>query len=222
MTHLDLVDAGVGAPKRAAAGFYARLGKRLLDVALILIFLPLLIPLITGLGLMARLDGGPGFYGHKRIGRDGRVFRCWKVRTMVANADQVLQDTLRGDPKAATEWARGFKLKNDPRVTRLGRILRKTSLDELPQIWNVLRGDMSLVGPRPITTTELIFYGTDQQVYLSQCPGVTGMWQVHGRRDGCYSRRVRLDRQYSHEVGLRTDVGLILRTVLCVLARTGS
>jgi len=222
MTHFDLTGSDTRARVGAVSGLYARYGKRLLDVTLILILLPLFLPLIVALALLVRLDGGPGYYGHKRIGLNGRAFRCWKIRTMVPDADQTLQNTLTGDPAAALEWARSFKLKNDPRVTRLGRILRKTSLDELPQIWNVLRGDMSLVGPRPITAGELSFYGPDQHTYLSQRPGVTGMWQVHGRSDGCYATRVRLDRRYGRETGLLTDIALILRTGLCVLARTGS
>jgi len=222
MTHFDLAGSGVRAPDRAAFGPYSRFGKRILDVSLILLFLPLLAPLILILFLLACRDGGPGLFGHKRIGRNGRVFRCWKIRTMVPDADQVLQDILDGDPVAALEWAKNFKLKNDPRVTVLGRVLRKTSLDELPQIWNVLAGDMSLVGPRPITAAELVFYGADQQAYLCQRPGVTGPWQVHGRSDGCYIARVRFDRHYMRDMGLRTDMGLIIRTGFCVLARTGS
>lgn len=222
MTHFDLATPGVHAPDREKSGPYARFGKRFLDVSLILIFLPLLVPLIGCLAFLARLDGSPGLYRHKRIGRNGAPFWCWKIRTMVPKADQVLQDYLTGDPEAALEWARSFKLKQDPRVTRVGRILRKTSLDELPQIWNVLKGDMSLVGPRPVTAAELVFYGQDQRSYFSQRPGVTGMWQVYGRGDGCYVRRVRLDRRYLREMGLLTDIRLIARTAICVLARTGS
>lgn len=222
MTHCDPAISGFRAPDWANFGLYARYGKRILDVTLILIFLPIFLPLIACLALMVCIDGGPMFYGHRRIGRNGRVFRCWKIRTMVADADRILQETLAGDPAAALEWARSFKLRQDPRVTPLGRFLRKTSLDELPQLWNVLKGDMSLVGPRPITATELIFYGHNQRSYLSQRPGVTGPWQVHGRQDGCYTARVRFDRCYLHEMSLRRDFGLILRTALCILARTGS
>ena len=222
MTHFDLARSGVRTPGKAANGPYYRFGKRMLDVTLILAFLPVFLPLIAALGLLASLGGGQGFYGHRRIGRNGRAFRCWKIRTMVPNADQALRAHLKDNPIAALEWAASFKLKNDPRVTRLGRILRKTSLDELPQIWNVLMGDMSLVGPRPITAAELLFYGDDQWAYLGQRPGVTGMWQVHGRADGCYIARVRFDRRYLQESGLITDLSLILRTGFCVLARTGS
>ncbi len=222
MTHFDWVGPGAQARGRTASSLYARFGKRILDVTLILVFLPLLIPLIAAIALLACLDRGPGFYGHQRIGRNGRVFRCWKIRTMVPNADQALRDILTDDPAAAIEWARSFKLKSDPRISKLGQILRKTSLDELPQIWNVLRGDMSLVGPRPITAGELAFYGPDQQTYLNHRPGITGMWQVHGRSDGCYVARVRLDQQYGRELSLFIDIALILRTGFCVLARTGS
>jgi exopolysaccharide production protein ExoY len=222
MTHFDLVSSGGYVPENANDGPYANFGKRILDISLVLAFLPLLLPIIATLGLLARLDGGPSFYGHKRIGRNGRAFRCWKIRTMVPDADRALQGYLTGDPQAAVEWAISFKLKKDPRITPLGRILRRTSLDELPQIWNVLRGDMSLVGPRPITAAELIFYGPDQHYYLSQRPGVTGLWQVHGRSDGCYVARVRFDRRYVREMSLLTDFILIVRTGFCMLARTGS
>lgn len=222
MTHSVLARSRARARDRVRSGLYTRFGKRILDLVLVLIFLPLLAPLVATLALIACRDGGPGFYGHQRIGRNGHVFRCWKIRTMVQDADQALQDTLTDDPAAAIEWAKSFKLKNDPRVTRIGRVFRKTSLDELPQIWNVLRGEMSLVGPRPITAGELAFYGPDQNTYLNQRPGITGMWQVHGRSDGCYTSRVRFDRRYGREIGLFTDTVLILRTGFCVLARTGS
>ena len=221
MTHFDVPDAGIRSPAWVSDGLYARFGKRLLDILAVLISLPLLLPLIGLLILLARRDGGPGLYGHKRIGRHGRTFRCWKIRTMVPDAEQALRDHLNGSPEAALEWAKSFKLKQDPRVTPLGQFLRRTSLDELPQLWNILRADMSLVGPRPITVGELVFYGRDQHVYLRQRPGLTGMWQVYGRVDGCYSRRVHLDRQYLHKTGLAADISLILRTMPCVLTRTG-
>lgn len=201
--------------------FYPAFGKRALDLTLALVLLPLLAPVIAALWLLTRLDGGPGFYGHSRIGRHGQPFRCWKIRSMIPDADRVLADTLASDPFAALEWARAFKLQNDPRVTPLGRVLRRTSLDELPQIWNVLRGEMSLVGPRPVTAGELAYYDGDPAAYLSQTPGITGLWQVEGRADGCYAQRVRLDRRYLDAQCLAVDLTLILRTAFVVLAPTG-
>lgn len=200
---------------------YARFGKRALDLAIALLLLPFLAPLIALLWLLARADGGPGFYGHTRIGRHGRRFRCWKIRTMVPDAGRILAETLRQDPLAALEWARAFKLHDDPRVTVLGRLLRRTSLDELPQIFNVLRGEMSFVGPRPITAGELAFYDGDPAAYLGQTPGITGLWQVEGRPDGCYRKRVALDRRYRAEQSLPLDLVLIVRTAGLVLKPTG-
>lgn len=200
---------------------YAGIGKRALDIGLALLILPVIAPVIGLLWLMVRADGGPGLYPHRRIGRKGQSFRCWKLRTMVPEADRVLAETLQGDPLAALEWARAFKLQRDPRITPLGGHLRRLSLDELPQIWNVLRGEMSFVGPRPITAGELAFYDGEPQTYLSQTPGITGLWQVEGRSDGCYRKRVALDRRYRAEQSLRLDVLLICRTAGLVLAPTG-
>ncbi|TNF19050.1 MAG: sugar transferase [Rhodobacteraceae bacterium] len=204
-----------------ARRLYARCGKRALDLVVAAVLLPFLIPVIAVLWLLARADGGPGFYGHRRIGRKGRPFRCWKIRTMVPDADRILAETLAQDPIAALDWARAFKLRDDPRITRLGRLLRRTSLDELPQILNVLRGEMSFVGPRPITAGELAFYDGDPAAYLGQTPGITGLWQIEGRDDGCYRKRVALDRRYRAEQSLPLDLVLILRTAGLVLSPTG-
>ena len=201
--------------------FYTRYGKRLFDLVFALVLLPLLLPVIACLIALARCDGGQGLFGHTRIGRNGTPFRCWKIRTMVPDADQRLVELLRNDPIAALEWARARKLENDPRTTRLGRFLRRTSLDELPQIFNVLRGEMSFVGPRPITAGELAFYEGDTKSYLSQTPGVTGLWQVKGRHDGCYEARVALDRKYRHKMCFSVDLLLILQTASLVLLPTG-
>ncbi len=171
---------------------------------------------------IVRTDGGSGFFLHERIGRDGRRFHCIKLRSMIPDAEQHLVRILQQDKRAAAEWSSSFKLQNDPRVTRIGRFLRRTSLDELPQLWNVLRGDMSLVGPRPITERELFYYDPDPGAYLNHAPGVTGLWQVEGRSDASYQRRVRLDRQYASSCGFWTDLGLMVRTVGCMLRRTGT
>lgn len=220
MSHYDC--AGAGRAVRQRARFYPLVGKRLSDLALAAAMLPVLLPAIAVLWLAVRMTGAPGFYAHERIGRGGRAFRCLKIRTMVRDADRVLRDHLRADPAAAAEWESTRKLKHDPRVTGLGRWLRRSGLDELPQIWNVIRGDMSLVGPRPITRDELRFYGEYQDAYLRFRPGVTGIWQVHGRTSGCYRERVRMDRDYGREIGLGTDLTLIWRTSFCLFSLSGS
>ncbi|KIC36398.1 exopolysaccharide biosynthesis protein [Leisingera sp. ANG-M7] len=183
--------------------------------------LPVLAPVILLLWILARRDGGPGFFGHTRVGRDGRLFKCWKVRSMVADAEARLQAHLDADPAAAAEWERDHKLANDPRISRLGHVLRKTSLDELPQIWNVLKGEMSFVGPRPIVTRELAKYGSSAPAYLAQTPGITGLWQVSGRNDVSYEERVALDVAYLRRRSFPGDLQIILRTGSAVLGRTG-
>ena len=200
---------------------YDGFAKRGLDLVLALLLLSTLGPIILILCLIVRLDGGPGLFGHPRIGRDGRSFRCWKIRTMVPNAGERLEQLLASDPKAREEWERDHKLRDDPRVTRLGNFLRETSLDELPQIWNVLTGEMSLIGPRPVTETELERYGSYRPDYLSLRPGVTGLWQVSGRNDISYDQRVQLDAEYRQRVSPRTDLQILLRTIGVVLNRTG-
>ena len=199
-----------------------KLAKSLLDQCLTLIVGLLCLPIIAAIALAIRLDSrGPIFYTQIRIGRSGRPFKAWKFRTMVPNADKLLAHHLATNPAHAREWTRTQKLTNDPRVTPLGRFLRRTSLDELPQIWNVIRGDMSLVGPRPVTEGELDRYGLHRHIYLGMKPGVTGLWQIFGRSDGCYDERLRLDRRYADAIGLIADLALILRTALVVVRPTG-
>lgn len=200
---------------------YSTLGKRLLDLAIALLLLPILVPLICLLWLLVRLQGGSGFYSHTRVGRNGAEFSCWKIRTMVPNAERLLAELLDADPKAADEWRRTQKLHRDPRITALGQFLRRTSLDELPQIWNVLRGDMSLVGPRPVTKPELDRYGSNATVYLNLRPGITGLWQVMGRSNGCYDERLRLDMAYARAISPVQDLSLILRTGAVIFRPTG-
>lgn len=179
-------------------------------------------PVIVGvIGIMA-FQEGPVIFGHERIGLRGRKFRCYKFRSMVPDAERVLQDLLASDDVARAEWQKDFKLKKDPRVTRVGRFLRKTSLDELPQLLNVLKGDMSLVGPRPIVREELIRYGRGARFYLSARPGLTGLWQVSGRSDIDYSRRVAMDRAYAERARVRMDIKIIIRTALVVLRFRGA
>ncbi len=200
---------------------YKIAGKRVFDLVLALAIIPVLFPLIAVLWLMTKRDGGSGFFGHRRVGRNGKVFRCWKLRTMVVDAEQKLREHLKANPAAAEEWARDHKLDDDPRITRLGRFLRKTSLDELPQIWNVIRGEMSFVGPRPIVRVELHKYGTHRPVYLSMTPGITGLWQVSGRNDVTYDERVNFDVEYAKDISLLTDLRLIAKTGLSVVGATG-
>lgn len=208
-------------PDRPFPGYYSRSGKRIFDILFALFLLPVLVPVILILWGIVRLDGGPGFFGHTRVGRNGKLFKCWKVRSMVVDAESRLQAHLDANPEAAAEWERDHKLTSDPRISRLGRFLRKTSLDELPQIWNVLKGEMSFVGPRPIVTKELPKYGSNASAYLAQRPGITGLWQISGRNDISYDERVALDVAYLYRRSFFKDLKIILRTGAAVLGRTG-
>lgn len=165
---------------------------------------------------------GQVFYGHTRVGQNGRLFTCWKFRTMSPDAEKLLQDLLDSNPEARRQWQENRKLENDPRVTCFGRFLRKSSLDELPQFWNVLRGDMSIVGPRPITEGETSYYGNYLVQYSSVRPGITGLWQVSGRSQLGYEERVKKDVAYVKGQSLRGDVNIILKTVGVVLKGDGA
>jgi lipopolysaccharide/colanic/teichoic acid biosynthesis glycosyltransferase len=167
-------------------------------------------------------DGGPSLYGQRRVGRDGRPFVCLKFRSMFVDASDRLQHILSTDPEARQEWLENHKLKSDPRVTPLGNLLRKSSLDELPQLFNVIAGDMSLVGPRPIVEAEINKYGRYFRHYCSVTPGITGLWQVSGRSDVSYRRRVAMDVAYARSKSLAFDVSLLCATIPAVLVRKGS
>jgi exopolysaccharide production protein ExoY len=194
-----------------------------MDIAVALFGLVMFSPLFCMIAaLIKAYDGGPILFSHARVGRDGRSFACMKFRTMVVDGEKVLERHLRDSPAAAREWAETRKLKSDPRVTTLGAILRKTSLDELPQLINVLRGEMSIVGPRPIVTEELGKYGTDAVFYFRARPGLTGPWQVGGRNDERYDVRVALDRAYVENWTFRRDLMLVLKTIPAVLSARGS
>lgn len=195
--------------------------KRLLDLGLSVLLLPVLCPMIAGLYLLVRCGGGPGFYGHVRVGKEGRRFHCWKLRTMVPGADDMLPELLASQSALQAEWERDCKLARDPRITRLGHLLRRSGLDELPQIWNVLRGDMSLVGPRPVTADELVRYGEARSTYEALRPGVTGLWQVSGRNALSYETRIALDLRYAARVSPQGDVALLLRTLVVFFSRNG-
>lgn len=181
------------------------------------------LPLLAALMLALRLrGGGPVLFAHARIGRHGKPFSCLKLRTMVPDAQDQLRALLEIDPVARREWESSFKLYRDPRVDRFGAFLRKSSLDELPQLWNVLRGDMSIVGPRPITEAETQRYGEYMAEYLAVRPGLTGPWQVGGRSDVSYERRVRMDAEYVRNWRFRTDILIVLKTVRVVLLGRGA
>jgi len=196
--------------------------KRIMDVVLALFLIPLALPILAAIAGILLLQGRAVFYSQLRVGQDGRLFHLWKFRTMVPDADKSLENHLLHNPDAAREWHTNCKLRDDPRVTRFGAFLRKCSLDELPQLWNVLLGQMSLVGPRPVTPTELTQkYRTYAPAYLQCRPGMTGLWQVSGRNSLPYSKRVRLDAAYAAEQNLWLDLRILWRTVGVVLRGTG-
>ncbi|HFN5788241.1 TPA: undecaprenyl-phosphate galactose phosphotransferase WbaP, partial [Escherichia coli] len=178
------------------AKWSSRTLKRLFDIIASIAIIILLSPVLLYISRLVKKDGGPAIYGHERIGQDGKPFKCLKFRSMVTNSKDVLNELLQNDPEAKREWDTTFKLKNDPRITKIGAVLRRTSLDELPQLFNVLKGEMSLVGPRPIITAELERYNEEVDYYLLSKPGMTGLWQVSGRSDVDYETRVYLDAWY--------------------------
>ena len=196
--------------------------KRAMDIVLTVMIIVALSPALLLIAFMVRRDGGPAFFAHTRIGRNGEQFKCLKFRTMVMNADKVLARLLEEDEEARAEWERDFKLRNDPRITRLGRFLRTTSLDELPQLFNVLRGEMSLVGPRPIVRDEVCRYGAAFHDYARCRPGITGAWQVSGRNDVSYTSRVKLDQDYAQFWSVGTDIAVLWKTVFVVIKRRGA
>jgi exopolysaccharide production protein ExoY len=198
--------------------------KRIFDLISVAVILVLFGPVMLVIGaLIASSTGSQVIYGHMRVGRHGKEFKCFKFRSMIMNSDQVLQDLLDSDPQARAEWERDFKLKNDPRITPLGRFIRRTSLDELPQLWNVLRGEMSVVGPRPVVREEFdLYYTGARRHYLSVPPGLTGLWQVSGRNDMSYEERVALDRRYVETWNVFTDFAIVMRTVGVMCGRKGA
>ncbi|MBV8465108.1 MAG: sugar transferase [Burkholderiales bacterium] len=198
------------------------IAKRALDIlGASLLLLVLALPMLL-IACITRLQGSPVLFAHNRVGRDGRSFPCYKFRTMLPDADRRLAELLERDPLARAEWEVNFKLKNDPRITAWGDFLRRSSLDELPQLWNVLLGHMSLVGPRPIVEAELSRYGDHLHDYLSVRPGITGLWQVSGRNETSYAQRVALDAHYVRNWSLWLDGIILCRTVAVVLARRGA
>lgn len=200
----------------------SRFVKRTFDIICSLLIILISSPLMIYLWYKVTRDGGPAIYGHMRVGRHGKLFPCYKFRSMVMNSQEVLQQLLSTDPEARAEWERDFKLKNDPRITPVGRFIRRTSLDELPQLFNVLRGQMSLVGPRPIISEELSRYDENVDYYLMAKPGMTGLWQVSGRNDVDYDTRVYFDSWYVKNWSLWNDIAILFKTIKVVLHRDGA
>ena len=225
-----LPDVGIAASAGMArylngprATFRYRVLKRSLDIFLVLLFSPLILLLVAIIGAAVRLGSpGPVFFSHRRISRHGAFFSMWKFRTMSTNSVQILEDYFEARPEARAEWRKTHKLKNDPRVTPIGNFLRKTSLDELPQLWNVFTGSMSLVGPRPIVAAEVEKYGPYFADYCLVKPGLTGLWQISGRSSTTYPERVQLDSRYAHNWTLLGDVRILSKTLSSVVNQDGA
>lgn len=198
---------------------YRRGLKRALDITLVLLAAPLILPLIALLALWVRRDGGSAFYTQERVGQGGQIYRLWKLRSMVPDAEARLEAHLAASPEARREWDETQKLRHDPRITRPGHFLRRSSLDELPQLWNVLRGEMSLVGPRPMMPCQQDLY--PGRAYYRLRPGLTGPWQVSARNASTFADRARFDNQYDQSVSLLTDLRLIAATFGAVARGTG-
>ncbi|MGL4308851.1 MAG: sugar transferase [Paracoccaceae bacterium] len=218
----NLTDVGVPYGRvelPARAGAYRNFGKRLLDTTIVLFSAIVTLPVVLILAALVALDGSSPFYWQERVGRRGATFRMMKLRSMVPNADRLLEAYLASNPEAKAEWESTQKLKRDPRITRVGRLIRKTSLDELPQLWNVLKGDMSIVGPRPMMTSQRSLY--PGVAYYALRPGITGPWQVSERNESEFSKRAIFDANYERDLSFRVDASIIFRTFAVVFRGTG-
>ncbi len=233
MTEGTVSGALTGGPSRAQVHshthsgprhlFRYRVVKRGVDIGLILLASPLLLLIVAAIAIAIRIGSpGPIFFSHRRIRCHGTFFTMWKFRTMCNNSSEVLDDHLAANPAARAEWRQTHKLRNDPRVTRVGDFLRRTSLDELPQLWNVFTGSMSLVGPRPIVAAEVEKYGEHFNDYCLVKPGITGLWQVSGRSSCTYPQRVALDCRYAHHWSLTADAKILVKTLPSVLHQHGA
>lgn len=198
---------------------YRRGGKRLLDVCLVLLALPFVLPVMLVIAFAIKRDGGPVLYSQPRLGLDGKEFKFWKFRSMVVDADRSLEDYLESNPCAAEEWRVAQKLRNDPRITPVGQFIRKTSLDELPQLLNVLQGEMSLIGPRPMMPDQRDLYGGEH--YEKMRPGLSGLWQVSERNNVSFMERARFDTEYYHKMCLTTDIVVLAKTFSVVWRGSG-
>lgn len=208
------------ASKKGPVLIYRHLGKRLFDMAFVIVTLPFSFTLIMLCALALWIEGGNPFYTQHRLGKDGKRFSLFKLRTMVPNADEVIETYLANDTAMRLEWDRLQKLQNDPRVTPVGHFLRTTSLDELPQLLNVLLGEMSLVGPRPMMPNQLGIYGDPSQYFALQ-PGITGLWQVSARNTARFTYRNQVDGAYENALTLELDLKILFKTIGVVLRRTG-
>ncbi|WP_417275715.1 sugar transferase [Celeribacter halophilus] len=202
--------------------FYRVIGKRSFDVLFLLLVLPFVLPVILILAVCVKLDGGPAFYAQRRVGRNGKIFQFYKLRSMRVNADEFLVKLCQENPEIAAEWETYQKLRHDPRITKVGHFIRKTSLDELPQLLNIFKGDMSFVGPRPFMPSQQALYEAAKgSAYFKMRPGLTGPWQVSGRGESSFAARVRYDDFYHRKLSFMMDLALILRTFSVVLKSTG-
>lgn len=204
------------------AKWSSRIIKRIFDIVGSMCIIIVLSPILLYISRKVKKDGGSAIYGHERVGKGGKPFKCLKFRSMVVNSKEVLENLLESNPEAKAEWDATFKLKHDPRVTSIGQFLRRTSLDELPQLFNVLKGEMSLVGPRPIITAELERYNDEVDYYLLSKPGMTGLWQVSGRSDVDYDTRVYLDAWYVKNWSMWNDIAILFKTISVVLKKDGA
>ena len=204
---------------RLQKGAYRHVFKRLIDIFLVLLAAPIVVPTVLLLALMVSGDGCNPFYKQTRIGKNGRAFKMWKLRTMVCGADALLKSHLASDANARKEWSEKQKLTDDPRITKIGQLLRKTSLDELPQLWNVLIGEMSIVGPRPMMPEQRDLY--PGRAYYALRPGVTGYWQISDRNKTTFAARAKFDNRYYEDVSFGTDASIMMSTVGVVLRGTG-
>lgn len=216
--------AGASSAQRVASRHHIREQvslrvNQLSGLAIWFLLSPLLIVIMF---FIWKIDGAPVLFAHYRVGKNGKLFKCWKFRTMRRDSEEVLAELLKTDEVSRTEWARDQKLSNDPRITPIGHFLRKSSLDELPQLLNVIKGEMSLVGPRPVTVSELTRYGAVRWHYVSVAPGMTGLWQVSGRNNTTYAERVDLDRRYVESRSLAGDISILFKTVRVVVFREGA
>ena len=209
-------DAAAVRPQR---GIYRRGGKRLLDLTLVCLSAPLAVVLVAILAFIVARDHAHPFYAQTRVGKDGRLFKMWKLRSMVPDADQKLESYLERNPTARMEWNKNQKLQNDPRVTAFGRFLRKSSLDELPQLWNVLVGDMSLVGPRPMMPSQMGLYPKNE--YYDLRPGISGTWQISARNSCSFAERAEYDTAYEQTLSFREDCRILAVTLRVVMRATG-
>ncbi len=200
-------------------GFYRNYLKQVFDTLIILVLAPIVLPLVLLFAIIIGRDGNNPFYLNRRVGKGGKTFKMLKLRTMVPNADKLLEAHLASDPATRAEWETNQKLKNDPRITSFGKFLRKSSLDELPQLWNVLTGDMSLVGPRPMLPSQREIY--PGLAYYALRPGITGSWQVSDRNNVEFSKRAEFDRDYYVKMSFPTDIGLLAKTIGVVFKGTG-